>query len=345
MRARNGVAALLRRAGADAWLERYWGLDRLTVLAYHRIALLDDTFAWDRGNVSASPRMFEAQMRYVAQHFNAIDLAALHAFMCNGTPLPPRPLLVTFDDGYLDSYTDAFPVLREYGLPGVMFLVTDYLDRPAHPWSGLSAYLFHHSRKEAAHLPLLGGCDLSTAGRRAMVMQEWKYRVNPLPPPQRNDLVAALALALDVTPPEEPPPFLSWTQVRELVAGGVSCQPHSVTHPMLTHVDAAVAREEVVRSRQRVEEETGQSATTFAYPNGDYDAETVHILAAAGYELAFTMAPGPARLVEAREQPLEIARVYVGYRDSLDTFALKTLGLPRLARRRLGAASYPPTRS
>ncbi len=90
------------------------------ILMYHRIAAVPDS-AW-----CVSPDLFERQMRFLCeQGYNSILPADLAAYQHWGSPLPKRPVIITFDDGYLDSLTVAEPILRKYGLRGSVYLITD----------------------------------------------------------------------------------------------------------------------------------------------------------------------------------------------------------------------------
>ena len=114
------------------------GAHSLPVLMYHYISRFP-------GAIAVSPEHFEAQCRGMAEHgWRGIGLDEAEAFLGDGAPLPPRSLLITFDDGYLDNYVYAWPILRRYGHKGVVFAVTDRLEtekklRPtlADVWSGL----------------------------------------------------------------------------------------------------------------------------------------------------------------------------------------------------------------
>src|SRR5512138_490244 len=105
MKKSHPLSDRLYRAGTPRLLDWAWGSHRLTVLAYHRINNVNaPDFVGLKANVSASPEQFAQQMDYVARTFNVIDLAVLRDHVVDGKPLPSRPLLITFDDGYLDNY-------------------------------------------------------------------------------------------------------------------------------------------------------------------------------------------------------------------------------------------------
>lgn len=92
----------------------------LPVLMYHHVTPND-------GLVTVSPATFRWQMAWLASHgYRSIGCRDLEHFLAGGT-LPDKSVLITFDDGYLDNYVHAHPVLQEFGLHAVIFLVTGWL--------------------------------------------------------------------------------------------------------------------------------------------------------------------------------------------------------------------------
>ena len=328
------LATSLRRVGAVRLLDAFWGPTRLTVLVYHRIvdAKTDQFHYYD--DVTLPPAVFERQMAYVAEHFNVIDLATLHAFLQNGEPLPSRPLLITFDDGYLDNYSNAWPILRAYHLPAVIFLTTARMDDPMPLWWDECAYYFHHTPHLQATLPLLGQQDLSTPKQRIAVREKLLGQLKRLPEAQKQAMISQLPAALAV----EPPPrdrslFLTWDQVRELVANGVACQPHTVTHPILTRIPVEEMRWQLKTSRDRIITETEQEIIAFAYPNGlatDINASTQQALRDLGYKMAFTMAHGPIAIEQVHQHLFTIPRISPHYSDNFEAFLLRVHGFQKI---------------
>src|SRR3712207_2813854 len=101
----------------------------LRVLTYHRVDEPDAQPTLYPGLISATPAAFEQQMRYLSKHYNVVSMAeVLAAFQ--GAALPPRSVLVTFDDAYRDFAEHAWPTLRRYRLPATVFVPTAFPDRP-----------------------------------------------------------------------------------------------------------------------------------------------------------------------------------------------------------------------
>jgi peptidoglycan/xylan/chitin deacetylase (PgdA/CDA1 family) len=95
---------------------------------YHSVAPRDE--AWDFSHLSLPPAVFDDQMaRLAGKGFNTVTLSEVYDYVAGRTRLPPRAVVVTFDDGYLDNWVYAFPILKKYGLRGTVFVSTDFIDR------------------------------------------------------------------------------------------------------------------------------------------------------------------------------------------------------------------------
>ncbi len=102
---------------------------RVPILMYHYVSELPPDADEYRRNLTISPGNFRAHLQYMQeQGYQTIGLHDLDNALRNGAPLPERPVILTFDDGYTDHYTDAFPILREFGATGTFFVITARLD-------------------------------------------------------------------------------------------------------------------------------------------------------------------------------------------------------------------------
>ena len=103
---------------------------RVPILMYHYVSSPPEGADQIRINLSLEPADFRAQMQYLADHdYTTVDLYDVSLAITNKAELPPKPVLLTFDDGYLDAYEVVFPILEEFGLKGTFFIITDYVDR------------------------------------------------------------------------------------------------------------------------------------------------------------------------------------------------------------------------
>lgn len=333
--ARERATAIMTQLGADRLLQRLYGSDSVTVLCYHRVvAYRAPQFEDLVPVVTATPEAFTAQMKFVEAQYNVISLDDLNRAVFEDAPLPANPLLITFDDGYLDNYENAAPILKQFGFSGVIFLATSRMDRPTAPfWWDRLARLFKRTERTEATLPLLDYQEWATEAERNLLVNQFLPKLKAMPRADLETALDQLQTALEVESVEKAPLFMNWEQVNEVVEQGISCQAHTVTHPIIARVSDEEARAEIAQSKAIIEQNTKQSVYAFAYPNGtlhDYRAVHLQHLQEAGICLAFTLTPGPMRYDALKAHPLEIQRVYLGYHDDLALFKLKTAGIGRV---------------
>ena len=100
---------------------------KITALIYHRVSNKPAEF----DELSVPVEIFDWQMRLVAKLFNVISLDQALEFLEGGS-VPSRAVVITFDDGYLDNYTKALPLLQKYNACATLYLV---IDRHNNDWS------------------------------------------------------------------------------------------------------------------------------------------------------------------------------------------------------------------
>lgn len=331
-------ASLLQRMLESGLPARIASLQKncLTVVCYHRIGELRQSgFQGFESNMSASPRLFTQQMELLKRCYNPVTLKDVAQWLCGGGRLPPRPVLVTFDDGYRDNMEVAWPIMRERGIPAVIFLATGHIET-ARPflWDFVS-YCFHAAPSGWWTIPLLGDVRIATSCDRSALQSAWMLVSKAHPASQRWADAHRLAEALGVSPPADAFKglYLNWEDVAFLADRGVEFGGHTKTHPILTKIPPAEACAEIADSFSGLASVLGTPPIGFAYPNGTAkDFDSIHEEAArkAGYSLAFTLRPGPMHLAELRRRPMAIRRLYIGNTDNMPRFAAKLAGAGRL---------------
>jgi peptidoglycan/xylan/chitin deacetylase (PgdA/CDA1 family) len=104
---------------------------RVPILMYHYIRVNPDPADRLGFNLSVTPTDFAAQMDWLAANsYHPIDLDDLRGYLLGGVGLPDRPIVLTFDDGYRDLYTTAYPVLRAHHFKAVAYIVSGFVNSP-----------------------------------------------------------------------------------------------------------------------------------------------------------------------------------------------------------------------
>lgn len=120
----------------------------VSVLMYHMIGDIQNNAAV---MTEANLRL---QMNYLRDHgYHPITMQELYDYITKGAPLPEKPVCITFDDGYLDSYTIVYPLMKEYGFPWTLFLITDDVGQPYNrmTWDQLKEMADSHTVTIANH--------------------------------------------------------------------------------------------------------------------------------------------------------------------------------------------------
>ena len=284
------VLSLLSPAGPRA---------RLSILIFHRVLRVPDPLM--PGEVDALA--FDRICNWVAQWFSVLPLdqavERLHR-----DDLPSRALAITFDDGYADNQEVALPILQRHGLCATFYVSTGFLDG-GRMWNDTVIETVRRSSLPAlvlADVPVDGLPDLpalplgDAAQRRAAIhalLGALKYKQ----PDERLRLVQAIAAHAAAGLPDNL--MMRSEQVRALHDAGMLIGAHTVSHPILAVLDPVAARDEIDRSRQRLQAITGQRVAHFAYPNGvpgrDFSDQTVQIVRDLGFDSAVTTGWGAAR--------------------------------------------------
>ena len=104
------------------------------ILAYHQVENNAEIYSID-------PDEFERQMQYLTESgYTAVSLAEMAAAEHGARPLPAKPVVITFDDGYEDNYATALPIMEKYGLKSTVFVITGQVDQPGYlTWDQIRA--------------------------------------------------------------------------------------------------------------------------------------------------------------------------------------------------------------
>jgi peptidoglycan/xylan/chitin deacetylase (PgdA/CDA1 family) len=281
---------------------------RALVLLYHRIA--DE--ASDPFGLCVTPAHFEEHLLVIRRLGTPMALDELMAAVRTGR-VPDGAICVTFDDGYLDNYAAAGPLLEKYGIPATIFFTTGPGGRDREYWWDELERIFLQpgelpGRLEvevagAVHAWELGADRTYTAAQQA-TYRRWHvddagaptvrhqafrevYRlIQPLPEPDRTSVMDGFLAWAGDGPDRvrEECRTMTHTQARELVRSGlVSAGAHTINHPALPSQPADAKRFEIMQSKHMLSEWLDREVRGFAYPYGLYDDDTVAAVREAGF--------------------------------------------------------------
>lgn len=316
----TGKRELLARgllwSGATFVLQQLPAKDSLLVLNYHRIGSPEQD-PFDPGVFSATADQFYEQVAYLKRHLSLVTLEEALAFVTGASRDKTRRCraLITFDDGYLDNYQFAFPVLRSHGVQGVFFLVTSIVGSCHVPWWDHIAFVIKSARNRrfALRHPAALSVDLDRDGLAKSLQQVLKLYKMPHNTDPARFLSELSEAAHGDQPPETLRRFLDWDEAREMIAAGMAIGSHTHTHPVLSQLQPERQRDELARSRAILRETLGIPADTLAYPVGNvnsFTGDTQQLARELGYAACFSFHGGTN--LPGATLPYDVKRVSVG---------------------------------
>ncbi|MEQ1921585.1 MAG: glycosyltransferase [Pyrinomonadaceae bacterium] len=271
------------------------GSGAINIIAYHRVVA--DIAKAERESIYGTVISAETFRRHCVELKRAYDVVSLETAMhfLDERRRVARPLAVlTFDDGYLDFYEQAFPILSELNLPATVFLPTACIGETKPLAHDRIFWLLKHAAERsisvADALHGVGVDNVATPTNKRGDLLKQTDKLVYLPYETREKAIKVLEDALGDCREDYPAEYrlLDWEMVREMSNKGISFGAHTSNHVVLPLESQDVIKSEIESSKALLEAQLGKKAVSFAYPNGEYDAAIKQITANAGYTVAVT---------------------------------------------------------
>ncbi|HXK16960.1 MAG TPA: polysaccharide deacetylase family protein [Polyangiaceae bacterium] len=336
---RQRFAALLHESGAlSALLElrAHTCVPWLSILTYHRFPKPDGPEAFDDGVIDTSAEEFEQHLSCIKRHFTVVGVEELCAFAAGGQ-LPANPVAITFDDGYLDNYQQALPILQKHQCKAIFFVATSFIDERRVYWWDRVAYCLKQSKRAAIELSYPQPFRVELDDKHSAIFRLLRF-IKVCPVLDMARFLAELDDASGVTWTRElerafaDELLMSWDHVRALKHAGMDVESHTRSHRILQTLPAVELTAELEGSRRDLLRELGDAPRAVAYPVGKPLEPSSPVRAAlrrAGYRVGLTNGTGPTPTWGARD-PFDIRRQTVA-RGLGTRFLLSILALPPLA--------------
>lgn len=237
------VYKALRWSGV-AWLWREVAQRRkVTFLLFHDMVVTDA----------------ERNFAYLKRHYNIISLNDYLDAVRNEKRLPPKAVVITFDDGHVSNYA-LLPVIKRMQIPVTIFLCSSIVGTRRHFW-------FRHSEEMK---PKVEALKKLSNGQRLDALRQYGFEQEQ----EYGDMQA-----------------LSKEQIDEMKPW-VNFQSHTCFHPILPQCDSTTAEREIKWSKRQLAESLGLTVNALSYPNGDYSERDIRLAQTAGYDCGVTVDSG-----------------------------------------------------
>lgn len=268
-------------------------------LLYHQIVSRNATFL-DKGPV-VHHRLedFEQEIRFLKDTYRIIGMDEFADTINSGKSDGRSSVVITFDDGYLDNYTLAFPILQKYQVPAIVYVATGLIGTNGMTWPDQIEYALLKTQKTEFRLGSLWGeeqLSIQTTAQKKRINGRIAQVLKEVPDAERKSILGELFAVLGVDPSgASERKMLNWDEIREMAANGIEFGAHSHTHPILSRVPFEEAKRDILLSKTILEEQLGRPVRHFAYPNGraeDFSEELRSYCREIGFDTVSTVLYG-----------------------------------------------------
>lgn len=273
------------------------------VFNYHRIGDVNST-QFDRALYSCTEKSLNTHINEIKNNFEIISSEQLSDIVQKGAKITKRYAMITFDDGYYDNYSVAFPVLKKHKVPGIFYLATDLVGSPNIPWWDEIAYLLRKSCGSSYQLPSssnlyqLDEKNIDDTIRR--IIFEAKRLKNIAITEVVEHVRKNFPKAYSSLKGEEENLFMDWPDAIDMANNGMEIGSHTISHQILSQLSDSEQRLEITTSKKIIEEKLSKKIISIAYPVGRYhcfNEVTCKESELAGYKIAFNNEPGNNRTI------------------------------------------------
>lgn len=272
------------------------GTPRLLIFNFHRLinqTNYDDTF-YDLEVFGPNEAEFEIQMKWLKKNVDILSETDLLLVLNNEKKLSRPSLMITFDDGYIDNYTTAYPILKKLGIPAIFFIPTKSINERKLGWWDIISFIINKTNKTNINY---NDTHVDLRNKRSAI----KYFFNKM----KNDLEHETKNTLKTLSDECEVPFpklhvqsdelMTWSQIREMSDNGMTIGSHTHSHRVLSTLPFFQQKNEMVDSKSMLEENIGHTVKSISYPVGYYthfSKETRQLAFESGYDLGFSFNTG-----------------------------------------------------
>ena len=309
---------------------------KLIILAYHRVVEEEPNetdYHSDVELVSATSEQFKWQMNYLKKNYEVCTFNSYNRKYSVQAPVSDT-VIITFDDGFKDNYTLAFPVLLQHQLPAVFFVSTDYINTTRRFWFEYLVSVIQQTPQDL----LRGLCKILQIeyenSRSALTEKSLSY-MKTISDGKRLGIISALESFLSdnnmTLNNKETNIFpLTWKEIEEMDDEGMEIGSHTQSHPILTNLETNQKNAELFKSKKQIEAHISAPCSSISYPNGqqgEFDAEIIDIAKKAGYKFACSYISGTN--CHGSDEPYSLKRIHVE-RYTTNNYLACTLALPWL---------------
>jgi peptidoglycan/xylan/chitin deacetylase (PgdA/CDA1 family) len=274
------------------------------ILMYHGVSDSEAMGLSGRTGKHVNKDRFAKQLKAVARYYKVVSLSDLVEEVERGKG--NGIVAITFDDGYLNNFSVAAPILEDLRIPATFFVSTGYIGTGRWMWVDRLEYALDCARKnQLAGIPIMEGGSVKTLVQKERALGMIKATLKQMALREAENYVGRLeeAMAAEVGLPRGNYEFMGWMEVESLANAGFAIGGHTVNHPILSRIGIDEAKREIDECIEEIKGRVGYCSNVFCYPNGkkqDYSEEILQYCRER-FRAALSTNVGFARMSELHE--------------------------------------------
>lgn len=284
---------MLDKTGIISLVRNYRSTRGGLVLALHRVLPAEEAAKSFEPRITITDTVFEQFLILLRQEFHVVSLRQL-LNQPEDTDGRQR-VAITFDDGWLDTYSYAYPLLLRYGLPATVFLCPGLMaDGQMLPEERFVRIWRWCVKQQHIKLLLQDLRKWGLTGGESLLKQAWMRPLKRLAINAKLLMLSHLETTYCV-PKCDKRRFLTWDEVKIMRRSNITFGAHTVHHSTLTAEPEPSLEEELVNAREMIESKLQEQVSLFSYPNGAFDRHVTEMARRVGYSHCFTKQQGSFR--------------------------------------------------
>ena len=282
---KNLLIKFLYKSGATFVLRSYKQKNKLgTILCLHRVS--------DEESITFPPlklKDFESLLKYIDKHYQVVTIETLSKVKGS------KPaLILSFDDGFLDFFENALPLLKKYGMPCNLNVVVNCLENNFQIWTQRQNNLLQEIfiRKHNCVLDL-GSKQINIDNFHSQNIIAKNLELFHFLISKDETLVDSFLTEIENKMPFDirPTQMMNWENLNDALNNhDIELGSHSLSHVILSNIrDKEKLEAEIRESKILIEKHTGRKVNIFAFPNGNYNDEVIEECRLAGYRHVLTV--------------------------------------------------------
>lgn len=236
-------------------------------------------------NVCLNINSFEKQIKYLKKYYNVISLEKLIDYIKSKQKIPNYSVVITFDDGYMNNYTLAYPLLKKYNVHASIFLTVNNIKNDTWLWVNKLEYIISTTEKTSIdiNIPDTGTLhlNLQDTSKKKDAYHTLKELLKNLHPKELKRLLIQIQKKFEVEIDYkviDNYKMLNFQVIKKMSPRLVDFGSHTLTHPILTKLTHAEYKNEIINSKTTLEKILNRKVKFFCYPNGNYNQEIIEIV-------------------------------------------------------------------